>query len=410
MTLKKLDARGFSHDVLIVLFVVIFAIAGVGYLVASHADDCSAVSAAISKGVSVPASAPASGSTSGAKCATSGPVTAPATVVISPPTNLAASKTDTTSTFLTWTPATASAGHTVASYNIYRFVKSAGISTAQLYAKGIPATNAASVVSLTPGTSYGFYLVAYDGTNGTGQASVPSAPVYVTTLSAGPTAPANLKSANTTSDSTFLSWSPSTDASSTITGYSVYRYLASAGQASAQLYAKGGTATSATFVGLNPGTAYGFYVIAVDASGHSSPPSAPVIVQTATVSQPSDITVSPLSFSYSHANIVNPGKNFTTMYWNAVGTKTVQFSGTIVGVTVNAKGDQCKGAPQLQVMIDNQQALNQAVASTSFTNYSAAVNAAKGQHTIRITFPNDYMVAGSCDRNLYVQNLVFHQN
>ncbi|HEX4774083.1 MAG TPA: hypothetical protein VH234_01030 [Candidatus Saccharimonadales bacterium] len=37
MKLKKLNARGFSHDMVLVLFVVIFAIAGVGYLVASHA-------------------------------------------------------------------------------------------------------------------------------------------------------------------------------------------------------------------------------------------------------------------------------------------------------------------------------------------------------------------------------------
>jgi hypothetical protein len=36
--LKKLNARGFSHDILLVLFVVIFAIAGVAYLVASHAS------------------------------------------------------------------------------------------------------------------------------------------------------------------------------------------------------------------------------------------------------------------------------------------------------------------------------------------------------------------------------------
>ncbi len=37
MTFKKLNARGFSHDIVMVLFVMIFAIVGVGYLVASHA-------------------------------------------------------------------------------------------------------------------------------------------------------------------------------------------------------------------------------------------------------------------------------------------------------------------------------------------------------------------------------------
>lgn len=41
MKLKRLNARGFSHDMLIVLFVAVFAIAGVAYLVASHANSCS---------------------------------------------------------------------------------------------------------------------------------------------------------------------------------------------------------------------------------------------------------------------------------------------------------------------------------------------------------------------------------
>lgn len=37
MKLKKLNARGFSHEVLAIAFVAVFAIAGVAYLVASHA-------------------------------------------------------------------------------------------------------------------------------------------------------------------------------------------------------------------------------------------------------------------------------------------------------------------------------------------------------------------------------------
>ncbi|MGC1177263.1 MAG: hypothetical protein WA843_04290 [Candidatus Saccharimonadales bacterium] len=42
--MKKLDMRGVAHDVIIIAFVAIFAIAGVAYLVASHADSCSPVS------------------------------------------------------------------------------------------------------------------------------------------------------------------------------------------------------------------------------------------------------------------------------------------------------------------------------------------------------------------------------
>jgi hypothetical protein len=39
MKLKRLNTRGFSHDFLLVALVAVFAIAGVGYLVASHADN-----------------------------------------------------------------------------------------------------------------------------------------------------------------------------------------------------------------------------------------------------------------------------------------------------------------------------------------------------------------------------------
>ncbi|HSW85638.1 MAG TPA: glycoside hydrolase family 16 protein [Candidatus Saccharimonadales bacterium] len=39
MNLKKLNARGFSHDILAIFFVFIFAIVGIGYLVASHASN-----------------------------------------------------------------------------------------------------------------------------------------------------------------------------------------------------------------------------------------------------------------------------------------------------------------------------------------------------------------------------------
>ncbi len=38
--MKKLDIRGMAHEILLVAFVAIFAIAGVAYMVASHADSC----------------------------------------------------------------------------------------------------------------------------------------------------------------------------------------------------------------------------------------------------------------------------------------------------------------------------------------------------------------------------------
>jgi hypothetical protein len=50
MNFRRLNARGFSHDVMAVAFVVVFALAGVGYLVASHADAVCYPSSVVSSG------------------------------------------------------------------------------------------------------------------------------------------------------------------------------------------------------------------------------------------------------------------------------------------------------------------------------------------------------------------------
>ncbi len=81
MKINKLNARGFSHDLLLVGVIVLTAIIGVGYIVASHAETCSPVSGPVSEISSGVVSSSASGAVSGDVelcAATSGPVTAPA--------------------------------------------------------------------------------------------------------------------------------------------------------------------------------------------------------------------------------------------------------------------------------------------------------------------------------------------
>jgi hypothetical protein len=93
MKLKKLNARGFSHDIIIVLFVVIFAIAGVGYLVASHADNsCSPTSGPSSSATSDTVSDPTSDASSSPVCQpTSSPTSTPTSAPTTPATKLTAS-------------------------------------------------------------------------------------------------------------------------------------------------------------------------------------------------------------------------------------------------------------------------------------------------------------------------------
>lgn len=127
--MKKLNTRGFSHDLLAVGFVVIFAISGVAYLVYSSANTCQPVSGVLVSGV--PAS-PVS-------CPSSGPVTPPATPSTSAPAPGAGAQTaspstrsttsSTTSTSKTTSPAAATTATTYAAPATVKFAGSCTVSS-----------------------------------------------------------------------------------------------------------------------------------------------------------------------------------------------------------------------------------------------------------------------------------------
>ena len=81
--MNKLNARGFSHELLIVIFVVLFAVVATAYLVASHANPlCTPVTGPVTGPVSGRVTRPATGPVSG-YCPVSGPVSGPPTAHIS---------------------------------------------------------------------------------------------------------------------------------------------------------------------------------------------------------------------------------------------------------------------------------------------------------------------------------------
>jgi cytoskeletal protein RodZ len=83
--MKKLNARGFTHSIVMAAFVAIFAIAGVGYLVASHADSvCSSSSSQTVNGVAQPATS--SSSCNSSNCSTTTTVNGQTTTSTSCPT------------------------------------------------------------------------------------------------------------------------------------------------------------------------------------------------------------------------------------------------------------------------------------------------------------------------------------
>jgi len=99
-----------------------------------------------------------------------------------------------------------------------------------------------------------------------------------------PTAPGT-PTATAGSNSVALSWPAATD-NVGVSGYQVYREAGAT-----DVLVASPTTTSATVTGLTGGTAYGFYVVAKDAAGNTSPPSATVSVTTTPGSTPGTCAV-----------------------------------------------------------------------------------------------------------------------
>jgi hypothetical protein len=104
------------------------------------------------------------------------------------------------------------------------------------------------------------------------------------------------------------------------------------------------------------------------------------------------------------------------MLSSGAATGSVSFASSVTSFNVQARGDQCSGAPAMTVALDGANLLtNASVSATAWSTYTAtpanAINA--GTHTLSISFTNDYYYAGkahgksgktngACDRNLYV--------
>lgn len=98
------------------------------------------------------------------------------------------------------------------------------------------------------------------------------------------------------------------------------------------------------------------------------------------------------------------------LYWNASGTGTVELPVNATTLTVYVRGDQCNGAPQLVALLDGKQIMKKDVTSKNWTKYSVSLDpkvAVKGKHAVALGFSNDYGKRGVCDRNLYIDKVVF---
>jgi len=222
----------------------------------------------------------------------------------SAPGAIVTSNITSTSATLTWGAATDNIG--VTSYYVYRDgVRIAILGNVLTY----------NATGLAASTNYGFVVRAVDGAGNLGNGT---AVAYLTTASNAdtqrPTTPQTLSATNITKSTFTLNWTASTD-NVGVTGYEVYRN-------NARVSTVTGTTYSAT--NLQAGTAYSYYVIALDQAGNRSNGSAVLTVTTAT-----DPTTQPNS-APSDLQLVDTTLTSITISWAAPASQPNGLSGYIV--------------------------------------------------------------------------------
>nr|WP_244454497.1 glycoside hydrolase family 9 protein [Micromonospora echinofusca] len=231
-----------------------------------------------------------------------GPATPDTTAPTTPGTPVASAVTSTGLT-LTWPASTDTGGSGLAGYDVTQMQIG---SDALLL---LPTTtNSLNVTGLQPQRTYRFWVNARDGAGNRSGASpyvevtTPAGPPPDTTA---PTAPGTPTASAIGPNGVTLTWGPATD-NVGVTGYRVYR---EAGATDALLATVTGTTYPVT--GLTPATAYQFYVVATDAAGNASAPSAAVAVTTAPDSPTASCTVA-----------------YTTSDWNTGFTANITITNT----------------------------------------------------------------------------------
>ncbi|GGS12679.1 fibronectin type III domain-containing protein [Actinokineospora fastidiosa] len=191
---------------------------------------------------------------------------APDTQAPDAPANLRAADTTPTSIALAWDAADDNVG--VTEYEVFRGATSLGTVTG----------TSKLVEGLEPDTEYTFTVVARDAA---GNTSAASAALTARTAKApdtvAPSAPGNPRSTGASQTSITLAWDVAQD-NVGVTGYDVLNGTTVVASV---------TGTSATVANLTPDTEYTFTVVAKDAAGNVSAPSATVTART----QPRDSTI-----------------------------------------------------------------------------------------------------------------------
>ena len=94
------------------------------------------------------------------------------------------------------------------------------------------------------------------------------------------------------------------------------------------------------------------------------------------------------------------------LMWTTSTATAAVTTGATTAITVRTRGDQCQGAPVLQLSVDDVKVGTAAVAATTWTDAVFTGTWTAGSHQIAVSYLND--IAGhGCDRNLRVDRVSF---
>jgi len=88
-------------------------------------------------------------------------------------------------------------------------------------------------------------------------------------------------------------------------------------------------------------------------------------------------------------------------------TGVVVLSRHMGAIAARVRGDQCQGAPDIELDVDGKEVLTSHVPETAWAERWGEVSLGPGEHTVTVRFPNDMWIPPDCDRNLYVDKIWF---
>jgi hypothetical protein len=132
-------------------------------------------------------------------------------------------------------------------------------------------------------------------------------------------------------------------------------------------------------------------------------PVAPHAAAANTTLEATSMVVSPASAGVVVADSTASDGYALELYQNSSASTNLSLPASI-SVVVRAKGQSCRGAPSMTVLIDGTAISATAVSATSWTNYTTAATINAGTHTLSIAFTNARRT-GSCSRALFLDTV-----